>query len=53
MENTKDDTNNEMVTHYVYELSNGKGGSYFGVTKNPKRRVAEHRNLKAKSQPRR
>jgi len=49
MKTNQHDTNNEMVTHYVYELNNGKGGSYFGVTKNPKRRVAEHRNLKAKS----
>jgi len=49
MKTNQDDTNNEMVTHYVYELNNGKGGSYFGVTKNPKRRVSEHRNLKAKS----
>ena len=49
MEITNDDTNNEMETHYVYELNNGKGGSYFGVTKNPKRRITEHRNLKAKS----
>ena len=49
MEITKDDINNEMTTHYVYELNNGKGGSYFGVTKNPKRRLTEHRNLKAKS----
>ena len=43
MEITNDDINNEMVTHYVYELNNGKGGSYFGVTKNPKRR--ERRRL--------
>ena len=49
MKSISDDTNNEMETHYVYELNNGKGGYYFGVSKNPKRRLTEHRNLKAKS----
>ena len=49
MKTNQEDTNNEMETHYVYELNNGKGGSYFGVTKSPKRRLTEHRNLKAKS----
>jgi len=49
MKSISEDITNEMTTHYVYELNNGKGGCYYGVTKNPKRRVAEHRNLKAKS----
>ena len=49
MKSISDDINNEMETHYVYELNNGKGGYYFGVSKNPKRRLTEHRNLKAKS----
>ena len=48
MKTNQEDTNNEMETHYVYELHNGKGGYYFGVTKNPARRLTEHRNLKAK-----
>ena len=42
------DSNTNETTYYVYELNNGKGEIYYGVTKNPKRRFMEHKNLKAK-----
>jgi predicted GIY-YIG superfamily endonuclease len=41
------DSNTNGITYYVYELNNGKGEVYYGVTKCPKRRFMEHKNPRA------
>ena len=38
-----DDEIDTNANYSVYELVNGKGGCYYGVTKNPKRRLWEHK----------
>ena len=38
-----DDEIDTGANYSVYELVNGKGGCYYGVTKNPKRRLWEHK----------
>ena len=37
-------SNTNETTYYVYELNNGKGEVYYGVTKCPKRRLMEHKH---------
>jgi len=46
MNTYNEDTDKDMNTYYVYELNNGKNEHYYGVTKNPKRRLWEHQNKK-------
>ena len=41
--NMSDDKSDTGANYSVYELVNGKGGCYYGVTKNPKRRLSEHK----------